>query len=212
MKIGKYPVKHTYKLPRIIADVLSLGFVVLIVSATFNFFKTYEDFYSLFDTNNPTAMETLLKNDPNYEWKQNLAWIFPALALVVLVAYIVLVLKSHRLARFSVNKRNAQKCYDAYAFGASLCKIPALMIVFDMMCIAQDKLLMSMYGLSWFSWLTLLCVMLILIIVRYTMHRLVSITAKPQAAKSDAVQVKAVIAKKDDNDSAENTDDNKEEI
>lgn len=211
MKIGKYPVKHTYKVPRIIADVLSLGFVVLIVSATFSFFRSYEDFYSMFDTNNPVAMETLIKNDPNYEWKQHLAWIFPALAIAVMIAYIVLVLKNHKLSSFDVNKRNAQRCYDAYAFGASLCKIPALMIVFDMMCVAHDKLLNSMFGLSWFSWLTLLCVVLIMIIVRYTMHRLVSITAKPQAVKSDAVQVKAVIAKKDDNDSAEKSDDNKEE-
>ncbi len=211
MKIGKYPVKHTYRLPRIISDVLSLGLVVLIVSATFNFFETYEDFYALFDTNNPTAMETLLKNDPNYGWKQHLAWIFPALAIAILIAYMVLVLKSHRLSRYEVNKRNAQRCYDAYAFGVSLCKIPALMIVFDLMCIAQDKLLMSMYGLSWFSWLTLLCAVLIMIIVRYTMHRLSGITAKPQAAKSDAVQVKAVIANKNDNDTAEKAD-NKEEI
>lgn len=212
MKIGKYPVKHTYRVPRIIADVLSLGLVVLIVSATLTFFGSYEEFYSMFDTSNQTAMETLLQNDPNYEWKQWLALIFPALALAVLAVYIVLVLKSHKLSRFDVNKRNAQRCYDAYAFGASLCKIPALMIVFDMMCIAQDKLLMSMYGLSWFSWLTLLCVLLIAIIVRYTMHRLAGITAKPAAAKSDAVQVKAVIAKKEDNGSAEKTEENKEEI
>ncbi len=198
MKIGKYPVKHTYRVPRMIADVLSLGLVVLIVSATFGFFKNYEDFYSMFDTNNPVAMETLLKNDPNYEWKQHLAWIFPALALAVLAVYIVLVLKSHKLGSFDVNKRNAQRCYDAYAFGASLCKIPALMIVFDMMCVAQDKLLNSMFGLSWFSWLTLLCALLIAIIVRYTVHRLVSITAKPQTAKSDAVQVKAVIVNKEE--------------
>ncbi len=193
-----------------IADVLSLGLVVLIVSATFTFFKNYEDFYSMFDMNNPAAVETLLKNDPNYEWKQHLAWIFPVLALAVLVVYIVLVLKSHKLSSYDVNKRNAQNCYDAYAFGVSLCKIPALMIVFDMMCVAQDKLLNSMFGLTWFSWLTLLCVVLILIIIRYTSHRLVSITAKPQTAKSDAVQVKAVVAKKEDK--AEENENTEEEI
>lgn len=210
MKIGKYPVKRTYRIPRMIADVLSLGLVVLIVSATFTFFKNYEDFYSMFDMNNPAAVETLLKNDPNYEWKQHLAWIFPVLALAVLVVYIVLVLKNHKLSSYDVNKRNAQNCYDAYAFGVSLCKIPALMIVFDMMCVAQDKLLNSMFGLSWFSWLTLLCVVLILIIIRYTSHRLVSITAKPQTAKSDAVQVKAVVAKKEDK--AEENENTEEEI
>ncbi len=209
MKIGKYPVKHTYRLPRFIADVLSLGLVVLIVSATFSFFESYEDFYSMFDTTNQTAMETLMKNDPNYEWKQHLAWIFPALALVVMIVYIVLVLKSHRLASYEINKRTAQQCYDAYAFGVSLCKIPVLMIVFDMMCIAQDKLLNSMYGLSWFSWLTLLCVVLILIIVRYTAHRLSHITAKPQQEKSDAVQVKAVVAKKEESGCDEKAEENK---
>lgn len=212
MKIGKYPVKHTYRIPRIIADVLSVGLVVLIVSATINFFSSYEEFYSRFDTSNPTALEALLKNDPNYKWKQNLAWIFPLASLAVLVTYIVLVLKSHRLSNYDINKRNAQKCYDAYAFGVSLCKIPALMIVFDMMCIAQDKLMMSMYGLSWFSWLSLLSVVLIMIIVRYTRHRLLNITAKPQEVKSDAIRLKAVVANKDNNSSAEKSDENKEEI
>jgi len=211
MKIGKYPVKHTYKVARIISDVLSLGLVVLIVSATFAFLESYKHFYSLIDINNEAALEALRQNNPDYEWQQWLSLIFPVLAVAVLAVYIVLVLKSHKLSRYDVNKRNAQKCYDAYAFGASLCKIPALLIVFDIMCIVQDKLLMSAYGFSWFSWLTLLSVLMIAIIVRYTMHRLAHITAKPAAVSSDAVKVKAVAvsSKPEDSDKKE---DNKEEI
>lgn len=211
MKIGKYPVKHTYKVARIVSDVLSLGLVVLIVSATFAFLESYEHFYSLIDTSNEAALEALRQNDPDYEWRQWLSLIFPVLAVAVLVAYIVLVLKSHKLSRYDVNKRNAQRCYDAYAFGASLCKIPVLLIVFDIMCIVQDKLLMSAYGFSWFSWLTLLSLLMIAMIVRYTMHRLAHITAKPAAVSSNAVKVKAVAVSSKFEASDENKD-NKEDI
>lgn len=197
MKIGKYPVKHTYKVPRIVADVLSLGLAVLIVSATLSFLEGYKDFYDRIDLSNSAVAETLIKNNPNYEWKQYISLVFPVLAVAVFAAYLVLVLKSHQLRGFDINKRNAQRCYDAYAFGVSLVKLPALMIVFDYEVIVQDKLLAGYYGgLSWFSWLTVLCVLLILIIVRYTMHRLQRVTEKPQTAaeSSAAVKVKAVAA------------------
>lgn len=207
MKIGKYPVKHTFKVARIVADVLSLGLVVLIVSATVTFFDTYDQFYSLFDTTNPNALNALIENDPHYQWKQWLALIFPVLAVIVLAVYVVLLLKNHKLSRYAVTKRNAQRCYDAYAFGVSLVKIPVLLIVFDLMCIAQDKLLLSVNGFSWFSWLTILSLLMIVIIVRYTMVRLSHITAKSAEASTDTVKVKAVVKKTED----EKINDNKEE-
>lgn len=213
MKIGKYPVKHTYKVSRIVADVLSLGIAVLIVSATFGFLQSYADFYNRIDLSDSAVAETLIKNDPNYEWKQYISLIFPLLAAAVFAVYLVLVLKSHQLRGFDINKRNAQRCYDAYAFGASLVKLPALMIVFDYMVIVQDKLLSGYYGgLSWFSWLTVLCVLLILIAVRYTMHRLQRVTAKPQTAEeSSAIKVKAVAADREESAEADEIKPNEEE-
>lgn len=208
MKIGKYPVKHTFKVARIVADVLSLGLVVLIVSATVTFFDTYDQFYSLFDTTNPNALNMLIENDPHYQWKQWLALIFPVLAAVVLIVYVVLLLKNHKFSRYAVTKRNAQRCYDAYAFGVSLAKIPALLIVFDLMCITQDKLLLSVNGFSWFSWLTILSLLMIAITIRYTMGRLAHITAKSAETNSDTVKVKAVVAEKTEDNK---TEDNKEE-
>lgn len=213
MKIGKYPVKYTYKVSRIVADVLSLGLAVLIVSAAISFLQDYQDFYDRIDLSNSTVAETLIKNDPNYEWKQYISLIFPMLALAVMAVYAVLVLKSHQLRSFDINKRNAQRCYDAYAFGASLVKLPALMIVFDYEVIVQDKLLSGYYGgLSWFSWLTVLCVLLILIAVRYTMHRLQRVTAKPQTTEeSSAIKVKAVAADHEKSGEADEIKPNKEE-
>lgn len=213
MKIGKYPVKHTYKVPRIVADVLSLGLAALIVSATLSFLEGYKEFYDRIDLSNSAVAETLIKNNPNYEWKQYISLVFPVLAAAVFAAYLVLVLKSHQLRGFDINKRNAQRCYDAYAFGVSLVKLPALMIVFDYEVIVQDKLLEGYYGgLSWFSWLTVLCVLLILIIVRYTMHRLQRVTEKPQTAEaSSAVKVKAVAADSKQSGEADEIKPNKEE-
>lgn len=208
MKIGKYPVKHTYKVSRIVADVISLGLVVLIVSSTISFFQRYDEFYSLIDTSNPEVLATLTANDPNYQWKQWLALIFPVLAVGILTAYIVLVLKSHKFSRYAVTKRNAQDCYDALAFCASLCKIPALVIVFDIMCIAQDKLL-PQYGFSWFSWSVILYALLIAILIRYTSHRIATITAKPEKTESNTIKVKAVaVSEKKDTASKDNAPEN----
>ena len=43
MKIGKYPVKHSYKIPRIIADVFSVGLAVFICSVEIMFMTVYDD-------------------------------------------------------------------------------------------------------------------------------------------------------------------------
>ena len=213
MKIGKYPVKHTYSIARLIADVLSVGIAVLIVSATLSFFRRYDEVYSSMLLMSDTAKETLLANDPYYEWKQWLALIFPVLMLAVFITYIVLVLKSHKFSRYNVTKRTAQQCCDTYAFCVSLCKIPVLIIVADIMAIAHDKLL-PQYGFGWFSWPTLLYALILAIIIRYTVHKIEKITATtPAEGSSDTIKVKAVVTeKKAAEDRTVPADDNKEEI
>ena len=37
MKIGKYPVKHSYRIPRLITDVFSVGLAVFILSVEYMF-------------------------------------------------------------------------------------------------------------------------------------------------------------------------------
>ncbi len=207
MKIGKYPVKHTYRISRLVADVLSLGLAVLIVSATVMFFQQYDAFLEQFMLITEEAKQTLLENNPNYEWKQWLALIFPALALAVFVAYIVLVCKSHKLSRYNVTKLTAQKCWEAYAFCVSLCKLPVLIIIINIMCVAHDKLLpIPVYGYKWFGFDTVLPILLYgiiaAVIIRRTMHRLTNITAK-QPQKSNTIKLRATVA--------DNTDKTKED-
>lgn len=217
MKIGKYPVKHSYNISRLVADVLSLGLAVMIVSATVMFFQQYQGFIDQFMLLTDEAMEALKANNPNYEWKQWLALIFPVLTLAVFVVYIVLVCKSHKLERFKATKLTAQKCYDTYAFCVSLCKLPVLVIIINIMCVAHDKLLpVQIYGYEWLSVDTILPIalygILMAIVIRWTMHRLAKITAKPEKTDSTAVKVKAVAAPKNkDNESGSAAPENKEE-
>lgn len=216
MKIGKYPVKHSYKIARLVADVLSLGLAVMIVSATVMFFQQYQGFIDQFVLLTDEAVEALLEHNPNYEWKQWLALIFPVLALIVFVVYIVLVCKSHKLERYRVTKLTAQKCYDAYAFCVSLCKLPVLVIIIDIMCVAHDKLLpVQVYGYEWLSVDTILPIalygILLAIVIRWTMHRLANITADVGKTEIGAVKVKAVAAPKENDNESVNAPENKEE-
>lgn len=213
MKIGKYPVKHTYSIPRLIADVISLGIAVLIVSATVSFLQRYDNVYSSMLLMGDTAAQTLRANDPNYEWKQWLSLIFPVLMAAVFAVYIVLVLKSHKFSRFNVTKRTAQQCCDIYTFCVSLVKIPVLIIIADIMAIAHDKLL-PQYGFGWFSWATVLYAVIIAIIIRYTIHKIEKLTAeKPAEDNSEVIRIKAVVTEKDKNaGSIASAENNKEDI
>ncbi len=201
MKIGKYPVKHSYKISQLVADVISLGLAVLIASVTVMFFQQYDAFIQQFMLLTEEAVAVLRENNPNYEWKQWLALIFPALTLAVFVVYVVMICTGHKLSSFNVTKLTAQKCYDAYAFCVSLCKIPVLIIIINLMCVAHDKLLPApIYGYEWIAVDTLLPLALygiiIAVIIRWTKHRITNITAKAEPTESDITKLKSTVAVK----------------
>ncbi len=190
MKVGKYPVKHSYKIARLIADVFSLGITVVIVSVTVGFFKQYNVLLNQMRIGQDNVENIVQNFDPSIVWRQWLALIFPALVLAIFAAYLILTLTSHKFSRWQVTKRTAQECYDTFAFCVSLCKIPALLAVFDIMYIVHNKLLFI--NVSPFSLQVILDAVMIAIIVRFTMHRLDSITARPERKDNDAVKIRAV--------------------
>ncbi len=208
MKIGKYPVKFSYKIPRLIADVFSLALAVLIVSVTVSFFQQYDMLlYDIIGADN--VQKIVATEDPTLVWRQWIALVFPLLTVGILAAYLILTLKSHSFSRWQVTKRTAQKCYDAYAFCVSLCKIPALLAVFDVMYIVHNVLLGV--EVSLFSIQLILDAIMIAIIIRFTMHRLTGITAATEEVPARSVRVRAVAAEKETNGS-NNDSDNKEEV
>ena len=83
MKIGKYPVKHSYRIPRLITDVFSVGLAVFILSVEYMFMTVYEDNLR---QNIGDNIEKLALSDPTIGWKHWVTMIFPAAVLAVFVA------------------------------------------------------------------------------------------------------------------------------
>lgn len=195
MKISKYPVKHSYKLARIISDVLSLAIAFLIVNATLNFFPAYRTAINRIGSKN--IEEFVREYGYSLTYRQYFAWIFPGLVLAIFAAYLILVLKNHKFAKYNITKQNAQSVYDWYAFAVSLCKTPLLMCVFDMMYIFQQRMMFN--EVSLFSFLSVLCAVIIAIIIRLSVHRIRALTEEKEPRNiEESGGVKARLADDDD--------------
>ena len=195
MKIGKYPVKHSYKLARIISDVLSLAIAYLIFNATLNFFKQYKLAI------NRMGIEVVYQYGYSLAYRQYFAWIFPIMVLAVFVTYLILVLKSHRFAKYDITKQSAQAVYDWYAFAVSLCKLPLLLGIFDMMYIFHQRMMFNKVSL--FSMQLILDVFIVIILVRLSVHRIRWLTRTETPEKTtESGGVKAKIADKPDEEKA----------
>lgn len=196
MKIGKYPVKHSYKLARMLSDMLSLVVAYVIFSATFNFFAQYKQAINRIGNNN---LDFVRKYGYSLAYRQYFAWIFPVLVAVVFAVYLILVLKNHKFAKYRVTKQNAQAVYDWYAFAVSLCKLPLLLSVFDIMYIVHQRLMFN--NVSAFSMLTIIDTFIVVIIIRLSFHRISILTEPREPDKPENTGgVKARIADEDDKD------------
>lgn len=188
MKIGKYPVKHSYKIPRLITDVFSVGLAIFILSVEYMFITLYEENLR---TNIGENIDKLAQADPTIGWKHWITLIFPAAVLAVFAVYLVLVLTSHRMSRLNITKRNAQKVRDLYALCVSLCKIPALMFISEMMMITHNKMLMSDEG--WFSVQLVLDLVVIALLICVFRNLMIKATEPVQSAEENTVHVRAVV-------------------
>lgn len=188
MKIGKYPVKHSYKIPRLITDVFSVGLALFILSVEYMFMTVYEDNLR---QNIGENIDKLAQVDPTIGWKHWITMIFPAAVIGVFAAYLILVLKSHRFRSLNVTKRNAQKVRDMYALCVSLCKIPALMFISEMMMITHNKMLMSEE--SWFTVQLVLDLVIIVLLICYFRRLLIKITQPGENPDENTVHVRAVV-------------------
>ena len=193
MKIGNYSVKHGYKPARIISDVLSLGITVLILFSTLNFFPLYK---ARINEIGEVNLAIVAEYRYSLTYRQYFAWIYPALAVIIFGVYLILILKNHRFAKYDITAANAQSVYDWYAFAVSLCKIPLLLAVLDMMYVFHQRMMFIEVRLFGFQYI--LYALLIVIVVRLSVHRIKGLTQKEKKSnKADDVDVKAKLA--DDN-------------
>jgi len=195
MKIGKYPVKPSFRVARVVSDVLSLGIAVLIFSVTVNFITQYRMMLQKIGAEGVSEIEDSYISA--FSWSYWLSLIFPALVVGVFAAYLILTLTSRKLNKFNITKRTAQDVYDWYAFCVSVCKIPVLMGIFDVMYIFHRRMLGD--KISFFSLQVLLDIVIVAIIIRFTLHRIRKITeTKDTVQSADDSVVKVRVADNDD--------------
>lgn len=193
MKIGNYSVKHSYKPARIISDVLSLGITVLILFSTLNFFPLYK---ARINEIGEVNLAIVAEYRYSLTYRQYFAWIYPALAVIIFGVYLILILKNHRFAKYDITAANAQSVYDWYAFAVSLCKIPLLLAVLDMMYVFHQRMMFNEVRLFGFQYI--LYALLIVIVVRLSVHRIKGLTQKEKKSnKADDVDVKAKLTDDD---------------
>lgn len=195
MKIGKYPVKPSFRIARIVSDILSVGIAVLIFSVTANFIRQYRLMLQKIGAEGVSEIEDNYIG--GFSWSYWLSLIFPALVVGVFAAYLILTLTSRKMSKFNITKRTAQDVYDWYAFAVSVSKIPVLMGIFDIMYIFHRRMLGD--KISYFSLQVLLDIVIVMIIIRFTIHRIRKITeVKDTDRSADDSVVKVRVA--DDND------------
>lgn len=194
MTINGIYVKRGYTPARIISDVISLGITGVIVYMT----VTFKARYSAAVNAAPNAWQLLEEYRYSLATRYRIAWIFPALCAAVFAAYLILTMTDRVFKKASVTKKNVRQIYDRYAFTVSLCKAPVLMIVFDYMYIAQQRLMFR--SVSFLSASAVIYALLTVIIIRAGAHKIMSFKDKDERSRVSDGGVKARLAEDSDNE------------
>lgn len=178
MKVGNFTVKYTYKPARIICDIISLGMAVFSVISAASFTSEHPEIRSELARMDLIAL-----------------WIFPAVCAAVILIYIVITLKSRRFEKYNITKDNAQSVFDWFVFAVSLCKLPLLVSAIEAELIIEERLYKGNER-SLFSVTYILCLLVLVIIIRLSVHRITSLT-KTNNKSSKTVFIKSDISEKD---------------
>lgn len=170
MKIGEIKVKRNYQIAQMVLDAIAVIIFIVIVQGVMSFgaFITERN-------------ESILKFNPDVEglveWRWNIVWIVIA-ALVVIVSLLMIYLPRKTPKKYIVNSKNAQKYSDILITAVTCVRIPVLLAVFEGMCIHQSVMTGITEGI--FTLQIPLDILLSLIIIRFSVHRLRLTQPKPE--------------------------------
>lgn len=185
MKIGRYPVKKTYSIPRAIADAASALILFVLVRTTLSFFDECSTIYS-YAAVHSGELDALQKN-------KYLALIPVVLALAATVLTVIFVLVSHKEPKnITLDKKTAQRYYVILADAVTIIRIPVLLAFVEISYYMQQAMLMR--EVSYFSIQFICDILIALIIWRFTLHRLNGLAKRAPAENTaeNVVKVKAV--------------------
>lgn len=181
MKIGEYKVKRNYSIPQMVLDVFSVMILVVIVQCFVAFTEEIAYYNSIL--NRRIEEETVI-TDMTLTWLPAIIWLICAVA-VIAVSLFFQYRKKKLPKKYVINAENVQKYNDIYQTAVSCIRIIALLAVFEFLYLHSQFIL----GFTeWFSLQIILDILLIIIIVQFSKHRVRAIQPKVEEEERTIIQ------------------------
>lgn len=170
MKVGTIKVKRNYQIAQMVLDAVA----ALITVAIFQCVMSFGDFIT---SQNQLILSVNGSVQGLVVWQWNLIWIF--IAAAVIAVSLVMIYKPKRLPKkYTVTEENAQKYSDILITAVTCVRIPALLAVFEMMAMHQS--IMTGNTKNIFTLQIPLDIVLAIIIIRFSVHRVKASQPKPK--------------------------------
>ena len=167
MKIGELKVKRNYQIAQMVLDAVAAIIMIVIVRSVLSFGEFIDEKNALIKDSNSDVTGLVV-------WQWNLIWIL--IAAAVIAVSLVMIYKPRKMPKkYIVNRENAQKYSDIVITAITCVRIPALLAVFEGMCIHQS-VMMRQYNV--FTLQIPLDILLTVIIIRFSVHRIKAIQPK----------------------------------
>ncbi len=170
MRIGDFKVKRHYQISQMVLDVVAVIIFVAIVRCVLSFGAYIDEQNRLIHSAN-SEIEGLIV------WQWNIIWIVIA-ALVIAVSLLMIYLPRKMPKKYVITKETIQKYSDIVITAITCVRIPVLLAVFEGMCIHQSVMLGNTEGI--FTLQIPLDILLSVIIIRFSLHRVRILQPKPQ--------------------------------
>lgn len=173
MKVGEYKVKRNYLIAQMVLDSVAVIIMIVICKCVFTFGDFIESQNKLIHDSNGNVTGLVV-------WQWNIIWI--VIAVLVIAASLLMIYLPRKLPKkYTVNSDNAQKYSDIVITAITCVRIPALLAVFEGMCIHQSVMVRNYDGI--FSLQIPLDILISIIIIRFSIHRVKLIQPKKEDKK-----------------------------
>lgn len=173
MKVGEYKVKRNYLIAQMVLDAVAVIILIVICKCVFSFGDFIESQNKLIHNSNSDVRGLVT-------WQWNIIWI--VIAALVIAASLLMIYRPRKLPKkYTVNEFNAQKYSDIVITAITCVRIPVLLAIFEGMCIHQSVMIRNYDGI--FSLQIPLDILLAIIIVRFSIHRVRLIQPKKEEKK-----------------------------
>lgn len=170
MKVGDFKVKRKYQIAQMVLDVVAAIIFVVIIRCVFSFGAYIDEQNRIIHSAN-SEIEGLVV------WQWNIIWIVIA-ALVIIASLLMIYLPRKMPKKYIITKETAQKYSDIVITAITCVRVPVLLAVFEGMCIHQSVMVGNTEGI--FTLQIPLDILLSVIIIRFSIHRVMILQPKPE--------------------------------